>query len=71
MIISASRIALRTTNSDLKGSSSTEHAVTFLTDSIRMNSDKGYLTEAVFIDLRKAFDNVGHARLLSMLQRMV
>ena len=45
--------------------SSTEHAVTFLTDSIRMNIDKGYLTGAVFIDLRKAFDTADHARPLS------
>ena len=32
-----------------------------------MNIDKGYLTGTVFIDLRKPFDTVDHARLLSKL----
>ena len=44
--------------------SSTEHAVTFLTDSIRMNFDKGYLTGALFIDLPKAFDTVDRTSFL-------
>ena len=52
---------------EFRRGSSTEHAVTFLTDSIRMKIDKGYLTGAVFIDLRKAFDTIDHERLLSKL----
>ncbi len=47
--------------------SSTQHAVTKLLDSIRQNMDKGLMTGAVFVDLRKAFDTVDHARLLSKL----
>ena len=43
------------------------HAVTLFTDFIRTNMDKGLMTGAVFIDLRKAFDTVDHARLLSEL----
>ncbi len=44
--------------------SSTQHAVMKLSDSIRQNMDKGLMTGAVFVDLRKAFDTVDHARLL-------
>ena len=47
--------------------SSTQHAVTKLSDSIRKNMDKGLMTGAVFVDLRKAFDTVDHARLFSKL----
>ena len=46
--------------------SSTQHATPFLSDFTRTNIDKGLMTEAVF-DLRKAFDTVDHARLLSKL----
>ena len=42
----------------------TEHAVTYFADQIMMWMDKGLLTGAMFIDLRKAFDTVDHARLL-------
>ena len=48
-------------------SSSTQHAVTKFSDSIRQNMDKGLMTGAIFIDLRKAFDTVDHASLLSKL----
>ena len=47
--------------------SSTQHAVTLFSESIRKNMDKGLMTGAVFIDLSKAFDTLGHARLLSKL----
>ena len=39
--------------------SSTQHAVTKFSDSIRqLNMDKGLMTDAILIDLRKAFDTV-------------
>ena len=47
--------------------SSTQHAVSFFSDFIRTNMDKGLITGAVFIDLRKAFDTADHARLQSKL----
>ncbi len=47
--------------------SSTQHAVTKLSDCIRQNMDKGLMTGAVFVGLQKAFDTVDHARLLSKL----
>ena len=48
---------------------STQMAVTFLTDKIRGNMDKGLLTGAAFIDLKKAFDTVPHDGLLNKLYR--
>ena len=50
-----------------RNKSSTQHAVTLSTDFIRTNMDNGLMTGAVFIDLRKAFDTVDYARLLSKL----
>ena len=47
--------------------SSTQHAVTILVDSIRQNMDRGLMTGAVFLDLRKAFDTVDHSRIISKL----
>ncbi len=48
--------------------SSTEHAVPYFSDFIKTIMDKGKLTGAVFVDLRKAFDTKAHATLISKLQ---
>ena len=40
---------------------STELAVTVFTDTIRRSIDQSKMTDAVFIDLRKAFDTVEHS----------
>ena len=47
--------------------SSTEHAVTYFSDFIKTNMDKGKLTVEVFVDLRKAFDTIDHATLIAKL----
>ena len=47
--------------------SSTQHAVTLFSDLIRKNMDRGKMTGAIFIDLKKAYDRVDHSRLLSKL----
>ncbi|CAB4009277.1 Hypothetical predicted protein, partial [Paramuricea clavata] len=46
---------------------STELASTLFLDNIRKNMDKGQLTGAIFIDLRKAFDTISHSLIVSKL----
>ena len=46
---------------------STELAVTLFTDNIRKNTDNGKLTGAIFIDLSKAFDTLGHNQIIANL----
>ena len=45
----------------------TELAATLFMDSIRKNMEKGQMTGAVFIDLSKAFDTLGHAHIIECL----
>jgi len=47
---------------------STDNALTFLTDKIRFNIDKGLYTGVVLLDLQKAFDTVDHDILLAKLR---
>ena len=55
--------------SGFRASHSTQLAITFLIDKIRGRMDKGLLTGAMFIDLKKAFDTVPHDGLLNKLFR--
>ena len=49
---------------------STESATLTFTDTIRRGIDQGFLTGAVFIDLRKAFDTVDHNVVVRKLQQI-
>ena len=46
---------------------STEQATTLFTDQIRTNMDKGQLTDAVFIDMSKAYNTISHASIINKL----
>ena len=46
---------------------STQHPVTYLSDYVREHMDRGEMTGAMFIGLKKAFDTIDHGRLLSKL----
>ena len=50
-----------------RNKSSTQHAVNLFSNCIRQGMDRGLLTGAVFVDLRKAYDTVDHSRVLSKL----
>ena len=45
----------------------TEFAATLMLDQIRENTDSGKLTGAIFIDLSKAFDTLGHSQIIESL----
>ena len=55
--------------SGFRASHSTQLAITFPIDKIRGRMDKGLLTGAMFIDLKKAFDTIPHDGLLNKLFR--
>ena len=46
---------------------STELAAVWFTGQIRRSMDAGMLTGAIYVDMSKAFDTVGHARIINKL----
>ena len=57
--------------SGLRSSYSTHSCLTYLTDYVRFQMDKGFYTGMVMIDLQKAIDTVGHGILLHKLKALV
>ena len=47
---------------------STESATTIFTDNIKRKVNEGKMVGTVFIDLKKAFDTLSHAKILSKLK---
>ena len=41
-----------------------KYAATLLLEQIRQNTDSGKITGAIFIDLSKAFDTLGHSQII-------
>eukprot|EP00794_Sanderia_malayensis_P016349 gene16349-17993_t len=48
---------------------STELATTYFCDNIRRSMDQGELTGAIFVDLSKAFDTIGHWTIINKLPK--
>jgi len=61
------RNLLSTTQFGFRKKRNTEIAATLLLDEIRENMNNGHMTGAIFIDLSKAFDTLGHAQIIANL----
>ena len=48
---------------------STELATSYFCDNIRRSMDRGELTGAIFVDLSKAFDTIGHSTIIHKLPK--